>query len=178
MRLPWVHPIVVQARFQLAVRHLRGFERRQRRHDRLKSRVRRLEGVPSRIVVCFCGSAGARGCIGFHTSYVPWSCPRFIHRRPDCHVIPAWYRRARGSVPIWNALVLEATGDSSFIEEARRMLAPLRTSSGASPLEVLVRRKRTHFANDLRLVGPWHLYPDGDDGFRLQATALAPPTLR
>lgn len=79
---------------------------------------------------------------------------------------------------IWNALVLEATGDSSFIEEARRMLAPLRTSSGASPLEVLVRRKRTHFANDLRLVGPWHLYPDGDDGFRLQATALAPPTLR
>lgn len=84
----------------------------------------------------------------------------------------------RIATTVWNAVVLEACGNSEFVTELLGKAGEAgRQDSGAAGAVIreLVRRKRALYAEDLRLVGEWELRTVGKGEISLRAVAHAAP---
>ena len=74
---------------------------------------------------------------------------------------------------IWNAQVMEQVGRSSrYAEEARRLLHELSASPDMRGLvNEMLERKAREFPDDLRLIGDFEVYRDGDGELQVRAEA-------
>jgi hypothetical protein len=80
-------------------------------------------------------------------------------------------------ITVWNALVVAQRGKENLVPDVYRRLEampqPGRTVMLAM-VDVLVDRKRQHFANDLRAVGRWELRVKANGELSLWAEARGP----
>ena len=79
------------------------------------------------------------------------------------------------AVTVWNAVIFdERNGNTNYVEKTRNLI----TSSSKPFLKQfddLIKRKRTKFAEDHRLIGKFEVYNDEGGEFRVRATAHKAP---
>ena len=76
------------------------------------------------------------------------------------------------AITAWNAVIFDESKEGTqFVEKTRKLL---KTGPELALFDSMVKRKKTEYGSDRRLIGDFEIYQEGGE-LRLRATAHAPP---